>query len=90
MYSEAVLTRLEDEFKQSKRGYSVAPLIGDRYKVSYAGHDKEHMPHTVSWHIEKRTTLGHLSQHALALFMQVVAILAGPLLLLLILQEDRR
>ena len=53
MYSETVLTRLEDEFKQSKRGYSVAPLGGDRYKVSYAGDGKEHMPHTVSWHIEK-------------------------------------
>ena len=55
MYSEAVFTRLEDEFKQSKRGYSVDPLGGDRYKVSYAGDDKEHMPHTVSWHIEKNS-----------------------------------
>ena len=28
-------------------------LIGDRHKVSYAGDGKEHIPHTVSWHIEK-------------------------------------
>ena len=48
-YSEAVLMRLEEEFKQSERGYRVTPLGGDRYKVSYTGDGKEHMPHSVSW-----------------------------------------
>ena len=31
-YSEAVLMRLDDEFKLSDRGYRVTPLGGDRYK----------------------------------------------------------
>ena len=67
----------------------MAPLGGDRYKVSYAGDGKKHMPHTVPWHIEKNN-LGTLFKHALALSMQVVAILAGTSILLLLLQEERR
>ena len=54
-YSEAVLMRLDDEFKQSERGYRVTPLGGDRYKVSYTGDGKEHMPHSVSWCTEKNS-----------------------------------
>ena len=88
-YSEAVLMRLEDEFKQSERGYRVTPLGGDRYKVSYTGDGKEHMPHSVCHGALRRTALEHPFQHALALFMQVVAILADTSSLLL-LQEERR
>ena len=54
-YSEAVLMRLDDEFKQSERGYRVTPLGGDRYKVSYTGDGKEHMPHSVSWCTEENS-----------------------------------
>ena len=86
-YGEAVLMRLEDEFKQSERGYRVTPLGGDRYKVSYTVMERNTCL-TVCHGALRRTALELLFQHALALFMQVEATLADTSFLLL-LQEER-